>query len=54
MNGFTPFLDRLLPKKYGFVPKKKTLPPRTPPAAAAVPSGTCAPGASSGAKDVDK
>jgi electron transport complex protein RnfD len=23
MNGFTPFLNRLLPKKYGFVPKKK-------------------------------
>jgi electron transport complex protein RnfD len=23
MNGLTPFLNRLLPKKYGFVPKKK-------------------------------
>jgi electron transport complex protein RnfD len=23
MNGITPFLNRLLPKKYGFVPKKK-------------------------------
>jgi electron transport complex protein RnfD len=26
MNGLTPFLNRLLPRKYGFVPKKK--PPR--------------------------
>jgi electron transport complex protein RnfD len=23
MNGITPFLNRLLPKKYGFVPQKK-------------------------------
>jgi electron transport complex protein RnfD len=30
MNGLTPFLNRLLPKKYGFVPKKK--PPKAAPA----------------------
>jgi hypothetical protein len=26
MNALTPFLNQLLPKKYGFVPKKKTIP----------------------------
>jgi electron transport complex protein RnfD len=33
MNGITPFLNRLLPKKYGFVPKKK------PPKPAGEPKG---------------
>ncbi|MDR2134528.1 MAG: RnfABCDGE type electron transport complex subunit D [Treponema sp.] len=27
MNGVTPFLNKLLPRKYGFVPKKKPAPP---------------------------
>jgi electron transport complex protein RnfD len=60
MNGLTPFLNRLLPKKYGFVPKKKAAPPpqaapsAAAPAAAAAPSGTPIPGAVPGAKDGDK
>jgi electron transport complex protein RnfD len=27
MNGVTPFLNKLLPRKYGFVPKKKPAAP---------------------------
>ncbi|MDR2159977.1 MAG: RnfABCDGE type electron transport complex subunit D [Treponema sp.] len=44
MNGFTPFLNKLLPRKYGFVPKKKAAaPPQTAPAVpAAPPSGVSA------------
>jgi electron transport complex protein RnfD len=56
MNGLTPFLNRLLPGKYGFVPKKKAAPPPQAapaapalsgaPAAVTVPSGAAAPGVS--------
>jgi electron transport complex protein RnfD len=37
MNGVTPFLNKLLPRKYGFVPKKK---PAAPPAAPASPAAS--------------
>jgi electron transport complex protein RnfD len=46
MNGLTPFLNRLLPKKYGFVPKKKAAPPpQAAPAASAAPASQAAPAA---------
>jgi electron transport complex protein RnfD len=55
MNGLTPFLNKLLPRKYGFVPKKKAAPPpQAAPATPAAPAGAAAPGAASGAKDGDK
>jgi electron transport complex protein RnfD len=55
MNGAAPFLNKLLPRKYGFVPAKKK--PKTPasgsaasvaPAAAAGPSGATAPAGTAG------
>ncbi|MDR1970867.1 MAG: RnfABCDGE type electron transport complex subunit D [Treponema sp.] len=52
MNGLTPFLDKLLPRKYGFVPEKKAPPQAAAPSAAsAVPSAASG---TSGAKDTAK
>jgi electron transport complex protein RnfD len=41
MNGVTPFLNKLLPRKYGFVPVKKK-PKAGKPAAGAATTGTAA------------